>query len=132
MEEEMMIERDEEEEPKRRTRSPPPRTEEGAQKIPVLSGGEEDLENTNNTTTTNEEIKDEIKDELEIGRNEAGFLIGERGATKRKVQKVSQTKIEIADSEINPETSIVTIRGTETNRAKERTPAKHPPSDHFY
>jgi len=120
MEEEMMIERDEEEEPKRRTRSPPPRTEEGAQKIPVLVGGEEDLENTNNTTTTNEEIKDEIKDELEIGRNEAGFLIGERGATKRKVQKVSQTKIEIADSEINPETSIVTIRGTETNRAKAR------------
>lgn len=120
----MMIERDEEEEePKRRTRSPPPQTqtEEGAQKIPVLVGGEEDLENTNtaNTTTTNEE-EDEIKDELEIGRNEAGFLIGERGATKRKVQKVSQTKIEIADSEINPETSIVTIRGTDTNRAKAR------------
>ena len=119
-----MIERDEEEEePKRRTRSPPPQTqtEEGAQKIPVLVGGEEDLENTNtaNTTTTNEE-EDEIKDELEIGRNEAGFLIGERGATKRKVQKVSQTKIEITDSEINPETSIVTIRGTETNRAKAR------------
>ena len=108
----MMIERDEEEEPKRRTRSPPPQTqtEEGA-RIPVLVGGEEDLENTNttNTTTTNEEIKDEIKDELEIGRNEAGFLIGERGATKRKVQKVSQTKIEIADSEINPETSLSLI-----------------------
>ena len=118
----MMIERDEEEEeePKRRTRSPPPRTEEEGAQIPVLSGGEEDLENTTTNTTRTKEEEDEIKDELEIGRNEAGFLIGERGATKRKVQKVSQTKIEIADSEINPETSIVTIRGTETNRAKAR------------
>ena len=60
------------------------------------------------------------KDELEIGKKEAGFLIGERGFTKRKVQKVSNTRIEIADSTTNPETSIVCIRGTETNRAKAR------------
>ena len=60
------------------------------------------------------------KDELEIGKKEAGFLIGERGFTKRKVQKVSNTRIDIADSTTNPETSVVCIRGTETNRAKAR------------
>jgi len=60
------------------------------------------------------------KDELEIGKKEAGFLIGERGFTKRKVQRVSNTKIEITDSPTNPEMSIVCIRGTETNRAKAR------------
>ncbi|CAL6364305.1 unnamed protein product [Bathycoccus prasinos] len=36
------------------------------------------------------------------------------------MQKVSQTEIEIAYFELNPEKSIMTIRGTETNRAKAR------------
>ena len=60
------------------------------------------------------------KDELEIGKKEAGFLIGREALRNAKVQKVSNTRIEIADSTTNPETSIVCIRGTETNRAKAR------------
>ena len=100
--------------------------EEGGDSMIATEGGGADDTDAHNTTQGGGgggggvDVELLEKDELEIGKKEAGFLIGERGFTKRKVQKVSNTRIEIADSTTNPETSIVCIRGTETNRAKAR------------
>jgi len=74
-------------------------------------GGCDDLREEGDLCTEN-------YDEIRIGRKEAGFLIGERGFTKRKVQRVSKTLIEITDCEDDQEVSVVIIKGSDEAREK--------------